>query len=176
MMLSAIAAVSTNNIIGQNNKLPWHRPGDLKFFKDVTTDCNVVMGRKTFESLGCTKLPNRFNIVMSRKDYCMKCADGTNVRVINDVRTIFSELNPATKDTWIIGGEKIYGAFMPFLSNIVITRIPVFVPLHDRVDSVSVFPNINLAQWKMEEYPHPYDEELTLEIYTRRPNGISKFR
>ncbi|MEJ7676875.1 MAG: dihydrofolate reductase [Segetibacter sp.] len=67
MLISLIAAASTNNVIGKNNQLPWHLPVDLKFFKNTTWGMPVIMGRKTFESNGNKPLPGRINIVITKE-------------------------------------------------------------------------------------------------------------
>ena len=99
-MISLIAAVGKNLELGLDNKLIWHIPEDLKYFKEVTTGKTVVMGRKTFESIG-RPLPNRKNIILSRNDILI---DGAQV-----VRNFKEVLNQ--DDVFIIGGESIYKLF-----------------------------------------------------------------
>ncbi|HEV3252246.1 MAG TPA: dihydrofolate reductase, partial [Puia sp.] len=67
MIINLIAAAGTNNVIGKNNRLLWHLPNDIKFFKNTTWAMPVIMGRKTFESMDCKPLPGRFNFVLSRQ-------------------------------------------------------------------------------------------------------------
>ena len=103
-MLSIIVAVAKNNVIGKDNKLIWHLPEDLKRFKRITTGHTIIMGRKTFESLGRV-LPNRKHIVLSKdKDFKV---DDENVQVINDI-SLLGEYISSEEENFVIGGASIY--------------------------------------------------------------------
>lgn len=111
----AIAAMSENRVIGDAGKIPWHLPEDFKWFKKMTTGQMIVMGRKTFESIG-KPLPNRETIVISRGKFTYP-----------GVRTIASldELDPAreTREIFICGGAQIYGEALPRCSDLYLTLV-----------------------------------------------------
>ncbi len=111
-MISIIAAIGKNYELGLNNQLLWHIPNDLKYFKQLTTGKIVVMGRKTYESIG-RALPNRENIVLTRQSIKID-----NVDVVNDYKKILD-----LEDVFIIGGEQIYKLFLPYADNIYLTEI-----------------------------------------------------
>ncbi|MDO8643795.1 MAG: dihydrofolate reductase, partial [bacterium] len=116
-MISIIAAVAKNRIIGKNNQLPWHLPEDLKHFKEITMGHPILMGRKTFESIG-HPLPGRENIVLTR-DRSWK-AEG--VTVIHDFEAILKQ-RVATEENFVIGGSKIYELALPYAQKLYLTLI-----------------------------------------------------
>jgi dihydrofolate reductase len=138
-MLSIIVAFADNNVIGKDNKLIWRLPEDLKRFKNITTGKKIIMGRKTFESLGRV-LPNRFHIVLTKnKDYKI---DNENVKIIHDVE----ELKPyieSVEECFVIGGEKIYKMLMPYATKLYVTR------LYEKFDGDTFFPEIDERKWKI---------------------------
>jgi len=104
--MKAIAAMSLNRVIGSGNKIPWHLPEDFKWFKRVTSGHVVLMGRKTFESLG-KPLPNRTNLVLSRR---AEKIDGATV--LHDPADL-SESDFAPREIFVIGGAEIYAQLLP---------------------------------------------------------------
>jgi dihydrofolate reductase len=114
----AIAAMSLNRVIGTGNKIPWHLPEDFKWFKQMTTGHIIVMGRKTYESIGCP-LPNRTTIVLSRSPIIIP-----GVQVISCLEKIAS-LNAADpmKQIFICGGAQIYEQALPFCSDLYLTLV-----------------------------------------------------
>src|SRR5690554_1978061 len=101
-MISIIVAAAQNNAIGNNNQLLWHMPADLKFFKETTSGHTVIMGRKTFESVG-KPLPNRRNIIITRKaDYEVSGAE-----VVHSLEEALNLCNP-DEENFIVGGAEIY--------------------------------------------------------------------
>ena len=112
-MINIIAAIGKNNELGFKNKLIWNIPEDLKFFKETTTDKTVVMGRKTYESIG-RGLPNRKNIVLTKQNIKLE-----NVEIIHDINNILKR----KEEIFIIGGERIYKQFLPYAENIYLTEI-----------------------------------------------------
>lgn len=142
-MISLIAARSTNGVIGINNTMPWHLEGELKYFKKVTLNHAVVMGRKTFESLGNTPLPHRDNIVLSRRTHTDKRSDAMYV---SDHDTIVQQQIPHTdlSDIFVIGGEQIYRLFMPYADRLIITE----VSLH--VEGDAYFPEFSEKEWRLD--------------------------
>ncbi len=164
MIVSFIVAASENNAIGKDNALPWHLPEDLKFFKKTTMGKPVMMGRKTFESLG-KPLPGRLNIVLtSNKD--LTVPDG--VLVINDIDTAVERLqNEQVEEGFIIGGGKVFAETMGIADRIYLTRIACTI-----ADADAFFPDIDHTHWKLTwEEPHNADEkhkyDYTFQQYDR---------
>lgn len=153
MIISLVAAAAENNVIGKDNTLIWRMPADMKFFKNLTTGHTVVMGRKTYESMG-RPLPNRKNIIITRdKNYK---ADGCVV--INS----FSDILMLCKDeseVFVIGGAEIYKQYMNSADKIYLTRI------HYSFQGDAFFPEIPSSDWyetKRQDFamdeknPYPY--------------------
>lgn len=115
-MLYHVVAVSENDVIGKDGKLPWHFPADLKFFKNLTTGHTVIMGRKTFDSIG-KALPNRRNIVVSRQAH----APVEGVEFVSSIETALEKAGP--QDVFIIGGASIYEATLGRVEGIYLTHI-----------------------------------------------------
>jgi dihydrofolate reductase len=111
----AIAAMSLNRVIGQGNKIPWHLPEDFKWFKKMTTGQVVVMGRKTFESIG-KPLPNRETVILSRSRFAYP-----GVRTVSDLKDL--DLEKETRDVFICGGAQIYAQTLPLCSDLYLTVV-----------------------------------------------------
>ena len=115
-MIYHVVAVSQNGVIGKDGKLPWHFPADLQFFKKLTTGHTVIMGRKTFDSIG-KALPNRKNIVISRQAH-------EPVPGVEFVTSVDTALKLAKEgEIFIIGGASIYGETMDVIDGIYFTHI-----------------------------------------------------
>jgi len=139
MDISLIAAIDKNRAIGFDNKLPWHLPDDLTFFKRQTQGGVVVMGRKTFESLGCRPLPNRRNIVLTRQ------ADWQHagVEVAHDWRALTAQLAAEhVGKLWVIGGAEIYALALVDATELMITHVDTTLPQAD-----AYFPYWSPAGW-----------------------------
>ena len=137
-MLSIIVAKAQNNIIGKNNKLLWHISEDLKRFKDLTTGHTIIMGRKTFESLGRI-LPNRKHIVFTQNpDFKV---NDENVKIVHSMLEI-QEYIENKEENFVIGGAMIYNLLMPYANKMYITEI------HKDFEGDTVFPKINLDIWE----------------------------
>lgn len=140
-MLSIIVAIGRNNEIGKDNKLIWHLPEDLKRFKELTTGKTIIMGRKTFESLGRV-LPNRKHIVLTHnKDYKY---ENDMVEVVCDLKEIEKYVN-SDEENFVIGGASIYKMLMPYTKRMYITRID------EKFDADAFFPKINENEWEIVE-------------------------
>jgi dihydrofolate reductase len=111
----AIAAMSENRVIGRGSKIPWHLPEDFKWFKQLTTGNVIVMGRKTFESIG-RPLPNRETIVLSRSQFTYP-----GVRTISDLGHI--DRSNETREVFICGGAEIYALALPLCSDLYLTVV-----------------------------------------------------
>ncbi|GGW55769.1 type 3 dihydrofolate reductase [Alishewanella tabrizica] len=117
MQIAMIAAMAANRVIGLNNQMPWHLPADLKHFKAVTLGKPVIMGRKTFESIG-RPLPGRRNIVISRQ----AAPDNVPVEWVSSIEAAL-ELVAAVPEVMIIGGADIYRQCLPLASRLYLTEI-----------------------------------------------------
>jgi dihydrofolate reductase len=135
MPFKAIAAMSENRVIGQGNRIPWHLPDDFKWFKRMTTGQIIVMGRKTFESIG-KPLPNRTTIVLSRS--------GVPIPGVRVVRSL-AELNftGETREVFICGGAEVYSQMLPLCSDLYLTLVKrkvqgdaFFPPFEDQFEPV----------------------------------------
>ncbi len=133
-MINIIAAVGKNLELGKYNKLIWNIPNDLKYFKEMTQNKTIVMGRKTYESIG-KPLKNRKNIVLTRQNINID-----NVETVNN----YQELLKTNEDVFIIGGEQIYKMFLPYADNIYLTEI------NDSKDADSYFPEFNKDLYEKE--------------------------
>ena len=160
-MLSIIVAVAENNVIGKDNKLIWHLPEDLKRFKKLTTGHTIIMGRKTFESLGRV-LPNRKHVILCN-DMEMKI-DNENVEVLEDISMLKKYID-SEEEHFIIGGATIYKLLMPYAKKLYLTLI------HEEFEGDVYFPEIKETEWqvidrerglKNEENPFDY-EYITFE-------------
>jgi dihydrofolate reductase len=140
-MLSIIVAKAKNNIIGKDNKLLWYLPEDLKRFKDLTTGHVIIMGRKTFESLGRV-LPNRKHVVFTQNpDYHI---DDENVQVVHSMLEI-KEYIDSEEENFVIGGAMIYNWLMPYVSKMYVTEI------NKDFEGDSFFPKIDPEVWNETE-------------------------
>ena len=155
-MLSTIVAIANNNVIGKDNKLIWHLPEDLKRFKQITTGKNIIMGRKTFESLGRV-LPNRKHIILCN-DMEMDI-DNENVEILDDISKLDKYIN-SDEENFVIGGATIYKLLMPYVNKLYITKI------NQDFEGDVYFPEIKEAEWKeiskekgLKNHENPYDYE-----------------
>ena len=136
MKISLIAAFAKERVIGKEGKIPWALKEDLKHFRNKTEGCSVVMGRKTYESIG-RPLSNRLNIVMTRTPKKIKgVTEVINKELAIEIASTFS------KEIFIIGGERIYEEFLPLASKMYLTEINI------EVDGDTFFPIWNLNDWK----------------------------
>jgi dihydrofolate reductase len=151
MILSAIVAISENNAIGKDNQLPWHLPDDLKFFKKTTMGKPVLMGRKTFESLG-KPLPGRLNIVVSHQQD-LHLPEG--VLLYNNLDEALKRLEQEPVDeAFVIGGGKIFEETINDIDRLYVTRVNTVIE-----DATAFFPEIDHTHWKLVwEEPHGADE------------------
>ena len=140
-MLKILVAFDENRVIGKNNTLIWHLPADLKRFKTLTTGHVIVMGRKTFESIG-KPLPNRTTIVISRQADLK--IDG--VIIAHSVEEAILKAKSITReDIFIVGGAEIYTLSLPLADQILVTQ------LHDIFEGDAFFPEIPSASWEITE-------------------------
>lgn len=152
-MISFVVAMDENRAIGKDNDLPWYLPNDLKHFKKTTMGKPIVMGRKTYESIG-KPLPGRENIVVTR-DESYK-AEGTTI-----VHSVDEVLKMNAEEICVIGGSEIFKQFLPVADRLYITEI------HHTFDADTYFPELNDDEWKevsrtagivdeKNKYPHDF--------------------
>jgi dihydrofolate reductase len=111
----AIAAMAPNRVIGQGRRIPWHLPEDFRWFKQTTMGQVLIMGRKTFESIG-RPLPGRETVVLSRGDFSYP-----GVRVVHDLSELEPDREP--RDLFICGGAQVYALALPLCSDLYLTRV-----------------------------------------------------
>ncbi len=142
MRLAMIAALSANGVIGAGNKLPWHLPEDLRYFKQHTLDKPIIMGRNTFESIG-KALPGRTNIVLtSRRNWFPR-----DVTIANSLDEALALANRdleerGSDEAMVIGGEQIYRLALSRCSRLYLTRVAV------AVEGDAFFPDLNSGEWR----------------------------
>ncbi len=164
-MLSIIVAKAKNNIIGKDNQLIWHIPEDLKRFKTLTSNHTIIMGRKTFESLGRI-LPNRKHIILCN-DAEMHI-DDERVEIVDDISKLNSYIH-SEEENFVIGGATIYRLLMPYASKMYITEI------NQEFEGDVSFPTINMEEWNitdvedgLKDEKNPYDYKYV--TYVRKNN------
>lgn len=163
MIVSAIVAADKNRVIGKDNGIPWHLPADLKYFKRRTLNHHVIMGRKTFESIGMP-LPKRTNIIVSRNPFFI--ASGClSARSVEEALSI--AFDNGEQEAFIIGGGDIYHQSMPFVGRIYLTEVDTEIK-----GGEVFFPELKQEEWALRSSePHEPDEKnefaYTFKIYER---------
>lgn len=165
MIVSVIAAVSENGVIGNDNDLPWHLPEDLKFFKRTTLGHPIIIGRKTFESFGGRPLPKRRNLIITRNpEYSATGAE------------VFMSLEEALgscaddEEVFVCGGAQIYEMALPQANRLYLTLV------HAVIDGSVCFPEYDTNAWHcVDSKPRDADEanpiRLTWQRFERKCNG-----
>lgn len=146
--LELIAAIAANSIIGRQGQLPWHLPDDLRRFKALTTGHPILMGRKTYDSIG-KPLPNRRNIVISQT--MQTAPSGVELaRSLDDALALVS----IAEKVFIIGGSALYAAAFPKADVLHLTEVA------DAVEGDASFPTFDRSAWRLtEDLPHERDEK-----------------
>ena len=141
-MISLIVAASANNVIGSQGELPWRLSDDLRRFKEITMGKPIIMGRKTWDSIG-RPLPGRQNIVITRQaDFAAEGCD-----VVTSAADAISAAGDAP-ETMVIGGSQVYSLFLPDADRLYLTRV------HAEVDGDAFFPEISEADWRLVDEEH----------------------
>ena len=161
MKISLVAAIAENGAIGKDNKLLWHLSNDLKFFKAYTLGKVIVMGRKTFESIGRRALPGRINVVITNSVEI----DVENIVVFNSLDAVLSYYTSA-EEVCIVGGAQMYAEALPLATHLILTRVST------SPEADVFFPNIDWHNWKLlSEEKHLADEkhafDYTFQIFER---------
>ena len=159
-MLSLIVALSENYVIGREGQLPWHLSADLKRFKKLTMGHHIVMGRKTYDSIG-RQLPGRTSVVLTRQtDWAVE-----GVLTATDLETAL-ELAGDDEEVFIIGGSQIYQLALPLVERLYVTRVQT------SVSGDTYFPEITSEQWQLEQTEsfsadEKNDHDYSFLIYSR---------
>ncbi|WP_332695790.1 dihydrofolate reductase [Halalkalibacter lacteus] len=154
-MISFVVAMDRNRLIGKENQLPWHLPADLAYFKRVTTGHTIVMGRKTYESIG-RPLPKRKNVVLTRSEGY----EAEGCEVVHDIEDVL-QMAKQEKECFVIGGTEVFRLFWDYVDRLYVTYID------ETFDGDTYFPKIEEEQWeiasvemgKVDEknrYPHEF--------------------
>lgn len=158
--ITLIVAAAENNAIGKNNQMPWHLPNDFKYFKGTTRGHSIIMGRKTFESIG-RPLPERRNIVLTRDQNYIN----PDIDVANSVGEVLTYCRDE-REIFIIGGANVYSQFLPLAQKVHLTRV------HTNIDGDAFFPELPPHDWQLvsqdkhgEDEKHPFD--YTFEIWEK---------
>ena len=160
-MISIIVAVAENGVIGDNNRLLWHISEDLRRFKRITTGHPVVMGRKTWESLG-RPLPGRENVVVTRRELSF---DGARtVHSLDEAYALF----PPEEEVFVIGGAQIYGEALPAADRFYLTRV------HRAYEGDTRFPEWDAAEWRLVGSRSPAANGTSIPSRSRPTNGSGR--
>jgi len=135
MLLTAVVAVAENGVIGRAGGLPWHLPADLRHFKAMTMGRPVLMGRRTFDSIG-KPLPGRRNLVLTRRPL-----DVPGVEAVSSVDEAIALVGDVPEMS-VIGGAQLWAETLPRIGRLYLTRV------HADVDGDTFFPEIDPAQWR----------------------------
>lgn len=168
MILSCIAAVAENGVIGNRGALPWHAPADLRYFKKTTWGHHLIMGRTTYETVG-RALPGRTTIVLtSRPDF--RAADG--IVVAHSLEEAL-ERCAGEEEVFVVGGAVVYRDALPHANRLYLTRV------HAHFEGDTFFPEFDAASWRVvSEKERDPDERnpvrLTFQILERTPAGASQ--
>ena len=156
-MIIGIVAVDRNGAIGKGGKLPWHYSADMKFFKETTTGNACVMGYNTWLTLK-KPLPNRLNIVLSRK---AEIQPQESVVVVRDVESVLSIAHELKCDLFVIGGEQVYRSFLPYIEKWIVTEVPLTIEDADTFVPEDYLEGFGLTESK------DLDDGLKVSVYKR---------
>ena len=161
MNASIIVAMSKNRVIGKDNDMPWHLPADLKHFKSVTMGKPVLMGRKTYESIG-RPLPNRTNFIVSST---LESVEGAEV--FRDLSSAIESV-PKGEEVVIIGGGYLFRESISFFNKLVLTKVDC------EVDGDIFYPDVDLNEWSLkdsEDFVKDADNEFNFSVKTYIKNS-----
>ena len=167
MLVSAIVAMSKEGIIGIDNTIPWRLSGDMRYFKRTTMGHHIIMGRKSFDSIG-KPLPKRTNIVLTRNPF-LAISGCLVVHDIEEALTI--AYDNQEEETFIVGGAEIYKLAWNYLDKLYITRVHANID-HNKDQDVVHFPTFKPENWKLISEEHRKSDEkneydYSFEIYER---------
>ncbi len=163
MILSHIVATDLNGAIGKDNKLPWHLPEDLKFFKETTQGKIIIMGRKTFDSIG-RLLPGRMHLVITRQQ---KTSDNDNLMYVSSldeaIRKAGTLIGKWPSEVFILGGGEIFQQSIHMVNKIYLTKI------EKTVDGDCFYPQVDFSLFDLEKQNHFHtSEKFSISLYCRK--------
>ena len=163
MIVSAIVAVAKNRVIGKDNNIPWYLSSDLKYFKKTTLNHHVIMGRKSFQSIG-RPLPKRTNIILTRDPFFIATGCIT-AHTLEEALTIAQD--NGEEEAFIIGGAQIYELALPYLDKLYYTEVDA------EPEGDILFPELNWDDWQLlSQKAHPAGERdnfpFTFKVYRRK--------
>lgn len=169
MIVSAIVAMARNRVIGKDNKIPWYLSSDLKYFKRKTVGHHVIMGRKSFQSIG-KPLPNRTNIIITRNPFFIVSGCLT-ARSVEEALGI--ALDNGEEEAFIIGGGAVYRASMPYWDRLYLTEVEA-----DPAGDV-FFPEFDVSEWMLRsaerhEADEKNDHAFTFKVFERKTGGAEE--
>jgi dihydrofolate reductase len=151
MKISMIAAMGIDRVIGLNNKMPWHLPADLKWFKQTTLGSPIIMGRKTYDSIGFP-LPGRLNIILSRNKH-LKIKGCRVVNSLDDALRLAKAEDTDSKEIFITGGSHLYDKFLPDADRLYLTLID------EKFEGDTYFPDYSQFEWnEVDKTEHLFDD------------------
>ena len=153
--MTVIAAMAENRVIGKDNAMPWHLSEDLRHFKKITTGGVLIMGRKTFESIGCRPLPKRPHVIVSRT-----FPKTPGVDVCRTFEAALEKAGSYGKPVFSAGGAEIYRQSIPVANRMVLSRI------RGDYDGDAFFPEFDESEWRLTKKEE--HDEITLFVYERR--------
>ncbi len=164
MLVSAIVATAHNNVIGKDNDIPWYLPADLKYFKKKTLHHHIIMGRKTYQSIG-RPLPKRTNVIITRDPFFI----ASNCIVKSSLEEALEAAHDnGEEEAFIIGGGMIYELSQSYWDRVYLTEVDL------KVEGDIYFPKLDLEKWKLvSSEPHEADEKnefnYTFKLFERKP-------
>lgn len=163
MKVTAIAAMSKNRVIGSNNGIPWYLQEDFRFFKRTTLNHPIIMGRKTFESIG-KPLPKRTNMVVTKNPFYIS----SGIVILHSLEAALEMANNhGEEEVFIIGGGTIYQQSLPFLDSIYLTEVQT------ELAGDTFFPELNFNNWKVSEIlSHKKDSKNDFDFIIKRYERI----
>lgn len=162
MALAIIVAIAENGVMGQGNQMPWHLPNDFKHFKALTLGHPVVMGRRTFESIG-QPLPGRDNIIVTRQSGY----SAAGITVFTDLQSALTQAQALDPCVFVIGGAELYAQTLDLATQLYLTRV------HAEITGDTYFPDWQTQDWTCtSRVQHPADARhayaYTFECYARQ--------
>ena len=159
-MISIIAAIAKNRVIGNKNYLPWHLPADFKYFKEATLGKTIVMGLNTFKSIGEKPLPDRKNIILNNDANYVPPEECYLARSIEEVLQMINDDPSASsgqkQEVFVCGGASVYKQFLPLANILYLTYI------HQNFEGDTFFPEVNPSEWKeIKREDHKADDKNT---------------
>ena len=152
MKISMIAAMGNNRVIGLNNTMPWHLPADLKWFKNTTFGCPIIMGRKTYDSIGFP-LPGRLNIILSRNKK-LKIKGCNVVNSLEEALQLAKQEDNPSQEIFITGGAHLYNKFLNDADRLYLTLI------EEDFEGDTFFPDYTQLNWhEVDKITHPADDK-----------------